>query len=315
MDNRIDYIDISKAIGIILMIMGHIGFGDVFDYFIHSFHMPLFFFLTGYLYTKKNNFLKYVLKKVKSLLVPYYLFSIVFFIIKTVIYDFSIGDLVTIFFLPTNNIPIAGALWFLMSLFFSDLIYYAINHHFNDNTVVIISLFVGVVGQVLSKRNDLTIPFGLAQAMVGVGIIQIGRLLRKREKIILDLNPLYVVVVLIVSSILSRYSGYVNMRTNEYPSILGFWIVSTLYIICVLYISNLVNKTKTLKKYFLQIGNYSIVYVVFNQFIIMMLKNIRNYYGIPKNIYRFVALPIVIITIYIFNELTKNTKFKHLIGK
>lgn len=40
---RINYIDIFRSFGIIAMIMGHIGFGQAFDYFIHAFHMPMFF--------------------------------------------------------------------------------------------------------------------------------------------------------------------------------------------------------------------------------------------------------------------------------
>lgn len=46
---RLEYIDILKGIGIILMIMGHIGFGGIFDFYIHAFNMPLFFFVSGYM--------------------------------------------------------------------------------------------------------------------------------------------------------------------------------------------------------------------------------------------------------------------------
>ena len=44
---RIDYIDLFRAFGIILMIMGHIKFGGNFDKWIHAFHMPTFFFVSG----------------------------------------------------------------------------------------------------------------------------------------------------------------------------------------------------------------------------------------------------------------------------
>lgn len=46
--SRMDYIDIYRAFGIILMVMGHIGFGGKFDKFIHAFHMPMFFFISGF---------------------------------------------------------------------------------------------------------------------------------------------------------------------------------------------------------------------------------------------------------------------------
>lgn len=52
--SRVEYIDILKGIGIILMIMGHIGFSGIFDFYIHAFNMPLFFFVSGYLYKTKT---------------------------------------------------------------------------------------------------------------------------------------------------------------------------------------------------------------------------------------------------------------------
>lgn len=74
---RIEYVDIFRAFGIILMVMGHIGFGEKFDLFIHAFHMPMFFFISGFLF--KNDSLPFVIflrKKAKSLLLPYFVFQL-----------------------------------------------------------------------------------------------------------------------------------------------------------------------------------------------------------------------------------------------
>ena len=53
--NRIEYIDYYRAIGIVMMVMGHIGFGATFDKFIHAFHMPMFFFVSGFLYKRTDS--------------------------------------------------------------------------------------------------------------------------------------------------------------------------------------------------------------------------------------------------------------------
>lgn len=50
---RIEYIDIFRAFGIILMVMDHVEISKSFDHFIHTFHMPMFFLVSGFLY--KNN--------------------------------------------------------------------------------------------------------------------------------------------------------------------------------------------------------------------------------------------------------------------
>lgn len=68
---RIDYIDMAKGIGIILMIIGHMPVkNEYIKNLIYCFHMPLFFIISGYLFRYKDN--KECLKNiVKKLIVPY----------------------------------------------------------------------------------------------------------------------------------------------------------------------------------------------------------------------------------------------------
>ena len=48
---RLDWIDIAKEFGIILVIVGHCLCGNNLSYLIFSFHMPLFFVIDGIFYT------------------------------------------------------------------------------------------------------------------------------------------------------------------------------------------------------------------------------------------------------------------------
>ena len=61
MKNRISYIDIAKGIGIFLVIWGHIILSGPAYNIIYAFHMPLFFFLSGFVFSK-NKFIFLVLK-------------------------------------------------------------------------------------------------------------------------------------------------------------------------------------------------------------------------------------------------------------
>lgn len=71
---RIDYLDIAKGIGIILVLVGHISKNDEINRFLYLFHMPLFFIISGMLYKEKNNFCK---KKIRNLIIPYFCFAII----------------------------------------------------------------------------------------------------------------------------------------------------------------------------------------------------------------------------------------------
>ena len=78
MSKRIEYLDIAKGIGILLVVLGHNDF-EVISVFvqrlIYSFHMPLFFFLSGYFLNAAIPFFEFVKKRFNSLLKPY-LFTI-----------------------------------------------------------------------------------------------------------------------------------------------------------------------------------------------------------------------------------------------
>ena len=81
--------DLMKGIALILMMYDHlVKTPDGVHQFIYSFHMPLFFYLSGSTFSlSKNNYgIKYgVAKRMRSLLIPYFLFSVIsffYFILK-----------------------------------------------------------------------------------------------------------------------------------------------------------------------------------------------------------------------------------------
>jgi fucose 4-O-acetylase-like acetyltransferase len=78
---RITYIDMAKGIGILLVVFGHSGFpSPAVNQWISSFHMPLFFLLSGILLSHTNAHEKplkdTIKKKARTILVPYLFFSI-----------------------------------------------------------------------------------------------------------------------------------------------------------------------------------------------------------------------------------------------
>lgn len=74
-------IDIIKGIGIILMVGGHCGMP--FTHFIYLFHMAIFFMASGFCFKASNSdsvqsTLKFVGRKIKSLWIPYVLWTTIF---------------------------------------------------------------------------------------------------------------------------------------------------------------------------------------------------------------------------------------------
>lgn len=76
---RLAWIDALKGFGIILVVFAHYNLPATLDTYIFSFHMPLFFFISGFLF----NFVKYtgsatnfVKGRFRSLIVPYFAFAV-----------------------------------------------------------------------------------------------------------------------------------------------------------------------------------------------------------------------------------------------
>ena len=79
-NNRIDYLDIARCIGIILMIWGILVFQKDLIILFTLLICQCFFIISGYLFTLKHQeelfFKEYLIKKFKSLIIPYISFGI-----------------------------------------------------------------------------------------------------------------------------------------------------------------------------------------------------------------------------------------------
>ena len=73
MQERIKWINMAKFFGIFAIYVGHFGAaaGNAYD-FVFAFHVPLFFFLSGCTerLSSEKNLGKYLMKKVKTILLP-----------------------------------------------------------------------------------------------------------------------------------------------------------------------------------------------------------------------------------------------------
>lgn len=116
------------------IIAGHFGIASA-NHFVYTFHVPLFFLLSGYFLSTKVSFLPFMKQKARQLLVPYYVTGVVILVVATVVNHFvwpeidalnnaksMLGALLYGSGAPHSE-PFAirqiGLLWFLWALFFS----------------------------------------------------------------------------------------------------------------------------------------------------------------------------------------------------
>lgn len=142
--NRELFIDGLKGFAILLVILGHVlqynygGLESSIAYrIIYSFHMPLFFFLSGYV--SKNATVK---KCAISLLVPYLFWGVVLCILN----DWNISCL----FLDPDKV-----LWFLLILFYCHLFHILIKTYIDSTFYIILIAFLLCVITYLVGKGDV----------------------------------------------------------------------------------------------------------------------------------------------------------------
>lgn len=160
-----------QAIGIVIVVMGHMGiefFWGIFQ--AYSFHMPLFIFISGYFYNKKSedNIFKYIYKKIRRLIVPYFFINLIYGILINIFKRMewvNYGEKVNFKSLveyPIINghqfgLNVAG--WFVIALFIVQITYVITRRIFTlinvKNEYLIMSIFfiIGIIGVYLGNKG------------------------------------------------------------------------------------------------------------------------------------------------------------------
>lgn len=189
-------IDIAKAIGILLVIIGHCKQIEYMPYrhFIFSFHMPLFFIISGYLYHRKDVKTS-IMNDAKHLLIPYFVtcgvlfvWNFIYFIHTKDIYGIKWCFQASLWGSGSvhlcrwfSEVPSIGAIWFFPALFFCKNTYncitpFCINRKlFYSSLIFLLSSLIG--------RYLIFIPFSLLSGLSAIIFYAIGDYLKFKTKI------------------------------------------------------------------------------------------------------------------------------------
>ena len=134
-DKRNDTFTILSAIGIILILLGHLDLGiltfaGVFPYY--SYHVMIFVFIAGYFYkpADEGHIGAFILRKAKRLLIPYFIWNLIYGIVSTILSDngFEFAGKLNPYnlfiapFMGGHQFGLNAAAWFVPALFLSEVI-------------------------------------------------------------------------------------------------------------------------------------------------------------------------------------------------
>lgn len=252
MKKRVQWIDMAKGIGLILVMYGHIQFRPYpFYVWLCSFHMPLFFFLSGITFRVKKyeDFQTFFKKKIKALLIPYMIFASVTWVYRfgVEIWDYFrkgtaidwgwLGNKALGILFQVRGSEFGIGVWFLPCIFVAFLLLFLILKisRGNKEIAILLGSICLCIGFLYSTRIGKELPWSLDAALVAVFFMTIGNAFSEKlmnlelhHCVRLNIKTILVALIAITGSILFSWCNYgvldraVGMWSNNYGSFLFF---------------------------------------------------------------------------------------------
>lgn len=208
---------------------GHFYIPKMGEIIIYSFHMPLFFCISGYLYRNNHeSIFESIFKKIRTLIIPYLFFATVSIpygiLINKYIHNsgFSIKQTIINFFFLNGSVGWNAPLWFLISLFIVSICFLLM-----DRSKISFKIWIPlllILGYTLSNSGK-EYPFALHAVVWGLIFYAIGSFGRK-YRIIEKLNKGYkfkisIVILLMVNIV---FGLILNIRVSVYHNVTGNYL-------------------------------------------------------------------------------------------
>ncbi|WP_288060122.1 acyltransferase family protein [Thomasclavelia cocleata] len=310
MKKRLQWIDIGKGIGICLMYYGHIGCPDIILRLIYAFHMPLFFFLSGYVLSVDIPIKKFIKKKLSGLIKPFLIFG-TFVILGNFIISLLLNTKYDLFdnlyYLFVQQIGTSARLWFIPCLFVSSLICYYI---LNMNHGMIYYIVLSIIAWLNVYYFNIRIPWYIDIAIICSFFMLLGfRVKDLKCELYLNLMHLFFLTIFfVILTIINSFFGVVDVAQNFYANPILFYVNAILGIIITINIAMRV-KNKIIE----YIGYNSLLFMFLNSMSIKMMLIIVNIVNITffdiqiKNIFILIGS---IIFVYVISLITKKYFFR-----
>ena len=338
---RIDFIDIARALAMIFIVLGHtiVHNGNLYWFYklLYSFHVILFFIISGYIYIDSNTNKEFIKKKFKTLMIPYFIFSILF-LIPYFIFGMEVNNTMNangstnililikeiIYGIAYNgSLKQNTSLWFLPALFTTETIYKLINNiEIFKKQNSYIKILILLVISFISTRINIVLPWGINTALTLMVFFQIGNTIKK-ENILNKIKnsfllKLLLTITVIISLIIYQQNVTVSCSDYRYGNYIIFMFVSISLSLLILFISYKKDNSKLLQI----IGKNTLSILIFHKlFILLFQTKIKVTSNILKNgnilmclclglIYSFISIFISIIIGKIMEKF-----FPYLYGK
>ena len=287
MKERIQWIDEAKGIGILLVMFGHCYLHWYFCFWFYSFHMSLFFFLSGYTFSRKERYDGFLKKKIKTLLVPYLFFVIITMLCNGVLAithgnSYDLLDIAKQYLIQHRY----TLLWFITCLFLAEQAMYLLsilNSRYAKNRFWLISFVIALIVFYLYRISiNIDLPWNADLTILGTAFMCLGQWCKNskwitttyftKPKILLCLS---MCGCLIASSLNYKYFTNVDWYSDRWGNPILFVIAAVSGTVAVISVSMLKNN-----KILVAIGKNSLMYYGLHRIVIDLMFVVYGKLGI-----------------------------------
>lgn len=212
---RIEFIDLAKGICILLVVLGHCG-APIYIPGLEIVRMPLYFILSGLFFKDYGGGLNFFIKKTNKILIPFLFFYLVgciaYYGIKTFAPELLVTDAGGLLDVFTNRQFFNGPIWFLLCLFWCNIIFCQITLNIKkDSARISLVALLGFIGWLLGEKG-IFVPMFIDVALTALPFFAFGYYLKKSEILYPNKMDRYNIVF----AILFWSAAYLLTRTTEY---------------------------------------------------------------------------------------------------
>ncbi len=303
---RIKWLDIAKGTGILLVVLGHcLDIEKCPFQIIFIFHMPLFFVLSGYVFKYNENFMLFLKKKFKSLIVPFIVFYILGLVVTLIVpvwrTELTWQGIGRDLWLADPNAVHNSSIWFLVCLFWVQILYWMIDKckQWKKILILVILATAGILysRQRYSFLGYTRLPFDLDVVPIACVFFAIGVYLKRKKLLdkICALNKYKIVILFGISltgiAIVYHYNGYVNLHGLSFGNPVLYFIGGILGSFSVICISVLIQmetkKVALIEKVMLFYGKNSLIVLGIQSLLIRLYIIMMGVFGIELGLYHF----------------------------
>ena len=308
---RIAYIDFMKCLCIMLIVMYHINH-DFFNYLapnlnnaLQAFRLPMYYFISGIFFKLYEGFADFTRRKVNNILVPFVFFIILNFVMRCVeaLLRLMIGAdpididpviLVEPFYL--RYWQWTTPLWFLLSLFWVNLLFYAIHRWIKPLwALLLVTTALSVAGYALAA-NTIQLPLMMDTSLVALPYFVLGWCINRTGALQPTRWDRWGILALALAAVpIYLFSDFLNLHFQILPSYWKLYLLPFLAILTLFWACKPLPRVPLMCHY----GQYSLIILGTHPLFFLPLRFLFIHYGFEPG----VSLTLIVFVLTMLLEL------------